>query len=120
DPDVPRYSAMLDIRTGDHAAALERLDEVRALERTPAERLGRIELEETIHYELGQFDRLEDAYRRRLALMAESESPLRVVTGIVNSEFLLFASEAGRDPAALAEIDSLQSLVQPPWRHALA
>lgn len=115
DPDVPRQLATLDIRRGDFGHAERRLDEVKQLERTPAERERRIGLEETLHYQRGQFGALEDAYHRRLAALTESHPLVNAVGQINSSEFLQFAHEAGRAAAALAQIDSLQRLVQPPW-----
>ncbi|HEM45521.1 MAG TPA: tetratricopeptide repeat protein, partial [Alphaproteobacteria bacterium] len=75
DPDVSRFIALLDLRQGDVDRALQRLDEVRARERTPSEIERRAGLEETLFYVTGQFGRLEDAYRRRLALLAASRTP---------------------------------------------
>jgi tetratricopeptide (TPR) repeat protein/TolB-like protein len=115
DPDVPRELARLDLRTGDMQAAEQRLGEVEELERTPSEKERRLGLEESIYYQRGQFERLEDAYRRRLAALSEMNPTLGVVSSIDNSEYLLHAAEAGRGADALAQIDSLRSLVEEPW-----
>lgn len=115
DPDVPRQLALLDIDSGDLQAAERRLDEVRSRERTPTEQERRAGLEETIAYARGQFQRLEKAFRERLAFLDASQPHVQVVTTISNSEFLLYAAEADRSQEALAVIDSLQSTVQEPW-----
>lgn len=120
DPDVPRQLALLDIQAGDFEGAERQLEEVRSRERTPAERERRAGLEETFYYERGQFSRLEGAYRRRLAMLAASQPQIQVVASIFNSEFLIFAAEAGREREALAQIDSLRSTVQEPWNLFLA
>jgi len=88
---------------------------VQSLERTPAEKERRAGLEETLYYELGQFDRLRDAYHRRLALLSSSVPQIQVVRQISNSEYLLYAAEAGVGRETLAQIDSLQATVQEPW-----
>lgn len=120
DPDVPREMAVLDLRVGDIAAAERHLEDVKNRERTPNERARRIGLEESIYYQRGQFDRLEDAYRRRLAALEDVLPPFGVVQQIDNSEFLMYAGEAERGATALAEIERLSATVQPPWNLQLS
>lgn len=120
DPDVARRRALVDLRRGELEAAFERLAEVKARERTPTEIERRVGLEETLYYVTGRFDRLEDAYRRRLALLAANASPIDVTTSIDGSEFLWYAAEAGRSAEALAQIDSLKTSVESPWNLQLA
>lgn len=119
DPDVPRQLARMDIREGDVAKAEQRLADAEALERTPVERANRIGLEETLYYVRGQFGRLEDAYRRRLAALREFQNQIQLLQSIDNSEFLMYAYEAGETEAALAQIDSLNRGVQAPWNALL-
>lgn len=115
DPDVPRQLALIDIEVGDFEAAERRLDEVRTRERTPTEQERRAGLEETLAYARGQSRRLEEAFGERLAFLEESQPHVQVVTGISNSEFLIYAAEAGRAEETLAQIDSLRATVQEPW-----
>lgn len=111
-PEVPRQLAILDMRAGDYESARRRLQEVRTLARTPQQRERRAGLEETYYYRRGQFSRLEEAYRDRLALLAEVYPPIAVPVLIADSEFLLYAARAGRETEALAQIDSLRATAE--------
>lgn len=107
-PEVPRQLALLDMRAGDYESARRRVEKVRMLARTPQQRERTAGIEETYYYLRGQYSRLAEAYRDRLALLAEVYPPIAVPGLIANSEFLLFAARAGRDGEALAQIDSLR------------
>ncbi len=115
DPSVSWQLARLDIWEGRYEDAIEHLAQVTKLERTPRERERRAGLEETLYYWRGQFARLEDAYRRRLATLAEFQPPVAVVSAIDNSELFVYAAEGGREEYALQQIDSLRSSVESPW-----
>jgi len=115
DPDPVNQLARLDIREGLYADASTRSESVVQLARTPQERASAAGLEESLYYNRGQFARLVDAYRRRLAAQTESQPAIAVVGSMDNSEALRFASEAGRGDWALQQIDSLGSLVGPPF-----
>ena len=115
DPDPVNGLARLDIREGKYADAVARTERVIQLARTPQERTAAAGLEESLYYNRGQFRRLEDAYRRRLAAFAEYAPVIQILGSIENSEALRFAFEAGREAWALQQLDSLRNLAQPPW-----
>lgn len=115
DPDPVDALARLDMREGKYADAIERVAQVGQLARTPQERTGAAALEGSLHFHRGQFDRLLDAYRRRLAAQREFASPIQVIGSMINSEALEFASEAGRGDWALQQVDSLRSLAPEPF-----
>jgi tetratricopeptide (TPR) repeat protein len=115
EPDVLNQLARLDMREGRYEEAVQRVEQVISLGRTPQERHASAGLEETLYYQRGQFARLEDAYRRRLATLAEYQSPINVVGEIENSEFFINAAEGGREAYALQQIDSLRNNVEAPW-----
>jgi tetratricopeptide (TPR) repeat protein len=115
DPDPIAALARLDMREGEYADAIERVAHVGQLARTPQERSDGARLEETLFYTRGQFDRLQDAYRRRLAAQREFAPHIVVMGNMAGSEALRFATEAGRGDWALQQIDSLQSLAQEPF-----
>jgi tetratricopeptide (TPR) repeat protein len=109
EPDVLNQLARLDMREGRYEDAARRVEQMTSLGRTPQERHASVGLEETLYYERGQFARLEDAYRRRLATLAEYQSPIDVVGQMDNSELFIYAAEGGREAYALQQIDSLRN-----------
>ena len=111
--------ARLDIREGLYEDAARRVEQVGASARTPRERIAAAGLEEWFHYSRGQFSRLEDAYRRRFAANREISNPTRVVYVMGRSETIYAAAEGGREAFALAQVDSLQGSVDPPWNHSI-
>jgi tetratricopeptide (TPR) repeat protein/TolB-like protein len=115
EPDVLNQLARLDMREGRYEDAARRVEQMTSLGRTPQERHASVGLEETLYYERGQFARLEDAYRRRLATLAEYQSPIDVVGQMDNSELFIYAAEGGREAYALQQIDSLRNSVEAPW-----
>lgn len=115
DPDPINQLARLDIREGKYSDAVARTERVNQLARTPQERAAAAGLEESLYYSRGQFGRLEDAYRRRLAAFAEYGPVIQILGAIENSEALRFAHEAGRDSWALQQLDSLRNLAQAPF-----
>lgn len=115
DPDPIAGLARLDMREGEYADAIERVAHVARLTRTPQERADGAYLEETLYYERGQFDQLQDAYRRRLAAQGEFGPPVSLIGSVGQSDALQFATEAGRGDWALQQIDSLRSLAQEPF-----
>jgi len=119
DPDPVDRLARLDMREGQYGDATERTERVTQLARTPQERTRAAGLEESLHYNRGQFARLEDAYLRRLAAFAEFAPAISIVGSIENSEALRFAYEVGREAWALQQLDSLRNLVQSPWNLGL-
>jgi len=119
DPDPIDALARLDMQEGKYADAIGRVADVGQLARTPQERSGAAELEETLYYNRGQFDRLVDAYGRRLAVQREFLPPLVVIGDVAESRALRFAAEAGREDWALQQIDSARSLAQEPFNLVL-
>ncbi|MFQ5528836.1 MAG: tetratricopeptide repeat protein [Gemmatimonadota bacterium] len=119
DPAPHSSLARLDIQEGHYEDAEDRVRRVAELARTPPERTASAGLEENLAYNLGQFGRLQEAYRRRLAAESEALPTLQVVGNIDNSEALRYAAEAGRERWALQQLDSLRSLVESPWNLGL-
>jgi Tfp pilus assembly protein PilF len=115
DPDPVDRLARLDMREGEYGDAVERTARVGQLARTPLERTAAAGLEESLYYNRGQFSRLEDAYHRRLAGLAEFAPVIQILGSIENSEALRFAFEAGREAWALQQLDSLRNLGEAPW-----
>ena len=115
DPEVLNQMARIDLREGRYEDATRRAQEMNSLARTPQQRYAAAGLEESLYYGRGQFDRLTDAYRRRLAAAAEHLPQIQLVNVMVNSEILHYAVDAGREAFALAQLDSLRRTVQEPW-----
>ena len=119
DPDPLNQLARIDMREGLYEAAADRTEQVGQLARTPQERAGAAGLEESLYHHRGQFGRLMEAYRTRLAALAEFAPPFVIVQSIENSEALERAAEAGREAWALDQIDSLASTVGEPFNREL-
>lgn len=115
DPEVLNQMARLDLREGRYEDATRRAQEMNSLARTPQQRYAAAGLEESLYYDRGQFDRLTDAYRRRLAAAAEHLPQVPLVNEMVSSEILIYPVDAGREVFALAQLDSLRRTVQEPW-----
>lgn len=115
DPSVVAHLAALDLREGLFDDAIERVEQVTSLERTPQERERRIQLEGALYYQRGQFSRLKNDYRRLLVVLAENRIPLYAIGEVAASEYLIYAVEGGHHAYALNQIDSLRSSVEEPW-----
>ncbi len=111
--------ARLDIREGLHEDAARRVEQVDTRAQTPRERIAAAALEEWFHYSRGQFGRLEDAYRSRLAANREISNATRVVYVMGRSETIYAAADGGRETFALTQVDSLQGSVDPPWNQSI-
>ncbi len=115
DPDVLGRLARIDMQQGRYEDAARRLEEMSALARTPQERDVVAGVEETYFYSLGQYGKLREAYRRRLAAMGQYQVPIQVVQTVIYSEVLIYAVDWGREAFALAQIDSIRAGVEEPW-----
>jgi tetratricopeptide (TPR) repeat protein len=120
-PEVLDRLARLDIQDGLYDDAARRVELVGDRARTAEERITAAALEEWFHYSRGQFNRLEDAYRSRLAANLEIANFLRVVYVTGRSETIYAAADGGREAIAfaLAQVDSLQGSVDPPWSQSI-
>ena len=114
-PEVLGRLARLDMRLGDFGAAAGHAEEMAALTRTPRERDLAAATAETLHYQLGQYEGLLEAWRERLAAVVEFATPIEAIGLLILSEVLTFASDWDRDAYALAQIDSLRATVEEPW-----
>lgn len=119
EPEVLNWLARLDIREGLYDDAARRVEQVGARARTPQERITAAALEEWFYYSRGQFGRLEDAYRSRLAANREISNATRVVYVMGRSETIYAAADGGRETFALAQVDSLKGSVDPPWNQSI-
>ncbi|MEJ2547751.1 MAG: hypothetical protein P8125_08010, partial [Gemmatimonadota bacterium] len=108
-----------DVRQGRYDDAESRLEEARSLARTDDDR-GRAErLAAKIANDRGQYAPLEQAYRSWTRLAATIGSPRQILRWAASSVLLWNASEWDRGDFALAQIDSLGTLLGPPFSGAL-
>jgi tetratricopeptide (TPR) repeat protein len=119
DPGVLDRLARLDMQLGRYEDAGSRFEEMSALVRTPQERELAAAVKERYAYSLGHYRALQEAFGRRVEAAREHQPPIGFVLSIMYSEALAFAGDWGRDAAALAQIDRLQSTVEEPWRLVL-
>jgi tetratricopeptide (TPR) repeat protein len=119
EPEVLNRLARLDIREGLYEDAARRVEQVSARTRTSQERIVAAGLEERLYYSRGQFSRLEEAYRRRLAAAFEIHHPISIVMSMGLSEIIYAAAEGGREAFSLAQVDSLQGSVDAPWNRSI-
>lgn len=113
------YMVRLDIRNGRFDAAAEGLAMLGRESHAVAGDMWLLSAELTLAYETGQFGRLEDVHRRFLGALEQEGSDLVLVYNAAYSEFLQFAAEGRREEVALPQLDSLRSLLDPPFSHGV-
>jgi tetratricopeptide (TPR) repeat protein len=115
DVDLLNTLARLDLREGRAAEAAELVEEARSLARRDADQYVLVGTEEAVAYAEGRFGELERLYRERLRLANATMPPAQVVSAMPTSEVLFFAAQGGRSEFALAQLDSLRSVLAPPF-----
>jgi tetratricopeptide (TPR) repeat protein len=115
DVDLLIRVARLDLREGRSAEAAEVLEDAYSLARRDEDRYILVGIEESIAYAEGRFGQLEELYRERLRLASATRPPAQVVSQMPTSEVLLYATDGGRAEFALAQLDSLRSILEPPF-----
>jgi len=115
DVDLLTSLARLDLRQGRIAEAAAIVDEARSLVRRDEDRYVLVGIEESIAYQQGRFAQLERLYRERLRLAGATMPPGQLVGVMPSSEGLYYAEEGGRGDFALQQLDSLRSILDPPF-----
>lgn len=115
DVDLLNTTARLDLREGRSAEAAELVEEALSRARRDEDRYVLVGTEESVAYQEGRFEELENLYRERLRLASATRPLAQLVSNMPSSEVLFFAAEAGRAEFALAQLDSLRSLLEPPF-----
>jgi len=120
DFDVLEAVGRLDLREGRVEEAARVAEEGHAIARSETDRFELAGLEESIAYARGQLAPLEEAYRTRLRLSRDVVVPIDLPWQVAASELMADAADWGREAWALAQLDSVAALVDPPWSYQVS
>ncbi len=115
EPSIPISLARLEVDRGNFEQALDFREQALAASKSPQDRFAVYELDELLHGRQGQFDELQQDYRRRSEVAAEFMNPVNLVINRANSTALQYAADAGREAEALRELDRLSSEISAPF-----
>ncbi|MEE9207491.1 MAG: tetratricopeptide repeat protein [Gemmatimonadota bacterium] len=115
EPSIPISLGQLEVDNGNFEQAAAYREQALAASKSPQDRFAVYGLDELLHGRQGQFDELEQDYRRRSEEAAEFMNPVNLVINRANSDFLQFAADAGREESALRELDRLSAGISPPF-----